>query len=139
VINVIVIDDHPAVRAGLVALLRQEPGFIPAATAAGIAEARELLTTRRFDVALADYQLADGTGAELCLELNAEPPFLVYTAFFDDAVERAAQAAGASGVVPKAAPAEELFDALRTIAKGGRVFGRRIAVPLTGSPETPAG
>jgi DNA-binding NarL/FixJ family response regulator len=56
-IRVLVVDDHPAVRAGLVAMLRAEPGLVPVASAA---DAEAAITAARHtepDVAVVDYHL----------------------------------------------------------------------------------
>lgn len=61
-IGVLVVDDHPAVRAGLVALLRREPGIVPVAAAQGMQEALVQAERNGPDVALVDYALGDGDG-----------------------------------------------------------------------------
>lgn len=122
VIRVIVIDDHQAIRAGLVALLRQEPGLHPAATAATAEQALQRMGEEDFDVAMVDYHLPDGTGVELCRAARGRARGVIYSAFPSEALVVAAMVAGAHGVVSKAAPTEELFDAVRTAAKGGHVF-----------------
>jgi DNA-binding NarL/FixJ family response regulator len=121
-IHVLVVDDHQAVRAGLVALLRQEPGFVPAATATTVGEAVERVTQHALDVTLVDYHLPDATGADLCRRLRGTPPGLLYSAVPSDRMTLAARVAGASGVISKAAPTEELFDAIRAVAKGRTAF-----------------
>ena len=118
VIRVLVVDDHQAVRAGLVALLRQEPGFVPMATAPTAAAAIDVVTSEDVDVAIVDYHLPDATGIELCHRLPDDVGAVIYTGVALDGVVIAALVAGARGVVSKAAPAEELFDAVREVARG---------------------
>jgi DNA-binding NarL/FixJ family response regulator len=121
VIAVLVVDDHPAVRAGLVALLRREPATVPVAAAQGMQEALVHAERSRPDVALVDYALADGDGLALCYELKsrpAPPGVLIYSAFAHDGLSVAARAAGADGLVAKGAPPEELFEAIRSLASG---------------------
>jgi DNA-binding NarL/FixJ family response regulator len=118
VIRVLVVDDHHAIRAGLVALLRQEPGFVPVATAPTAAAAIDVVTGEDVDVAIVDYHLPDATGIELCHRLPDDVSAVIYTGVPLDTVVIAALVAGARGVVSKAAPAEELFDAMREVARG---------------------
>jgi DNA-binding NarL/FixJ family response regulator len=121
-IRVLVVDDHPAVRAGLVAVLRSEPGLVPVGAAAdqdgALGEARRT----RPDVALVDYHLRDGDGLLLCRDLKslpAPPRVLIYSAFADAGLGLPATIAGADGLVDKGTPTEELFERVRTVARGG--------------------
>jgi DNA-binding NarL/FixJ family response regulator len=121
VIDVLIVDDHPAVRAGLVTLLRAEPGIVPVAAARGMEDALAAVSRSRPDVALLDYDLGDGDGLTLCHELkgrSAAPRVLIYTAFAHDGLATAARVAGADGVLSKGAPPEALFGAIRSIAAG---------------------
>lgn len=120
-IGVLVVDDHPAVRVGLVALLRREPGIVPVAAAQGMADALELAARSHPAVALVDYDLADGDGLTLCHELKSRPSppgVLIYSAFARDGLSLAARAAGADGLLGKGAPPQELFDTIRALASG---------------------
>jgi len=134
-IRVLVVDDHPALRTGLVALLRGEPGMVPVAAAADVHAAAAESARHEPDVVLADYHLRGGDGLSLCLDLKSapDPPrVLIYTAFAGDGLSLAAAVAGADGVVDKGARADELFDALRTVA-GGRVTLPRRSPDLLGT------
>ena len=120
--RIAVVDPQPAVRAGLVMLLRAEPGFVPVGTAAGSGDAQELLARERPDVVLLEPRLLEGDGIALCRRIkseNAEPRVVVYTASPDAEVELLARVAGADGLVDKAAPPSELFEAIRLVARGG--------------------
>src|ERR1700754_2078832 len=130
-IRVLVVDDHPVLRAGLEAVLRAEPGFRCVGGAETGAEMWELLRRGRPDVVVLDHRLGDEDGIQLCLEVREqpEPPaVLLYTADPSTAVERAARAAGAHGIVDKAVDVGVLFDAIR-------VAGRR---PGSGEAEAVA-
>jgi DNA-binding NarL/FixJ family response regulator len=120
VTRVAIIDPQPAVRAGLVMLLRAEPGLVPVGAAPGIAEGHDLLA-RHPDVVLLEAQLRDGDGIALCRRLKAgteSPRVILYTSLPDAEVELLARVAGADGIVDKAAPPSELFDAIRLVARG---------------------
>jgi DNA-binding NarL/FixJ family response regulator len=118
VIRVLVVDDHQAVRAGLVALLRQEPGFVTVGTASTVADAVSLAAKEAVDVAVIDYHLPDASGVELCRLLPDAVGRVIYTGVPLEGVTLGAVVAGARGVVAKSAPVEELFDVVREVARG---------------------
>jgi DNA-binding NarL/FixJ family response regulator len=121
VTRVAVIDPQPAVRTGLVMLLRAEPGMVPVGTAAGAGDAHDLLARERPDVVLLEQRLLDGDGIALCRRVKAEgsaTSVVLYTAQPDDEVALLARVAGADGLVDKAAPPAELFEAIRIVARG---------------------
>ena len=125
VIRTLVVDDHPAVLNGLVAALRSEPGIVPVATATGSTGALRQVERTRPDVLLLDYQLADGDGLSLCHELKrlaAPPAVLIYSGFAGPGLGIAARVAGVDGMVNKDASLEDLFAAIRTLARGGTVL-----------------
>jgi DNA-binding NarL/FixJ family response regulator len=102
-------------------LLRAEPGVVPVGTAAGGTDAQELLARERPDVVLLEPRLLEGDGIALCRRMKSEHPdmhVLLYTAQPDDEVELLARVAGADGLVDKAAPPYELFEAIRLVARG---------------------
>jgi DNA-binding NarL/FixJ family response regulator len=122
VIRIVLVDDHPAVRAGLGALLRKEPGLVPVAACSEPEEALHAIDRERPTVVLLDHQLDEASGLLLCHRLRLERPgprVLVYSAFADDRLTVSAVVAGADGLVSKGVPAEELFDAIRVVARGG--------------------
>jgi DNA-binding NarL/FixJ family response regulator len=122
-IRVLVVDDHPVLRAGLEAVLRTEPGFVCVGTAADGHELRAALGQTRPDVVLLDWRLGDEDGLALCRTLRAgpaPPEVVLYTATADPGLDGQAQAAGAHAVVEKSADIDDLFDTLRLAARGGR-------------------
>lgn len=122
-IRVLLVDDHPALRAGLFTVLRAEPGLVPQAAVASPSEAlSELERGPQPDLVLLDYHLQEGDGLTLCHRLKTRdnpPRALVYSAYADARLTIPAMVAGADGVANKAVPAEELFEAIRVISKGG--------------------
>jgi DNA-binding NarL/FixJ family response regulator len=120
VTRVAVVDPQPAVRAGLVMLLRAEPGMLPVGTAAGSSDAHELIARDHPDVVLLEHRLLDGDGIALCRRIKAESEarVVLYTSLPDAEVELLARVAGADGLVDKAAPPAELFEAIRIVARG---------------------
>jgi len=129
--RVAIVDPQPAVRAGLSALLRHEPGLVPVATAGGAEEALGMVTRTSPDLVLLEPLLGTGDGLQLIRRITGleRPPRVVaYTEAGDPALEVALRVAGADGLVDKQAPPEALFEALRAVARG------RSSLP----PVTPA-
>jgi DNA-binding NarL/FixJ family response regulator len=119
-IRVLVVDDHPVLRAGLEAVLRAEPGFRCVGGAEDGATMWVLLRRTRPDVVVLDHRLGDEDGIELCRALRAEPEppsVLLYTADPNTPLERLALEAGASGLVDKAIDVGALFDAIRVAGR----------------------
>jgi DNA-binding NarL/FixJ family response regulator len=122
-IRVLVVDDHPVLRAGLEAVLRTEPGFVCVGTAADGHELWAAMGQTRPDVVLLDWRLGDEDGLALCRTLRAgpaPPEVVLYTATADPGLDGQAQDAGAHAVVEKSADIDDLFDTLRLAVRGGR-------------------
>jgi DNA-binding NarL/FixJ family response regulator len=133
-LEVIVIDDHLAMRRGIELLLR-EAGFRIAGVAGTLDEARAVLSRRRFDVALLDVKLGEQSSVGLVEDLLREDPavpIVLYTGFTgSDALLHEAVRAGARGFVLKTSPAPRLTDALRAVAAGGTYVDPELAGQLT--------
>jgi DNA-binding NarL/FixJ family response regulator len=115
-IRVLVVDDHPVLRAGLEAVLRAEPGFLCVGVAADGAEMSRILPRSAPDVVILDRRLGEEDGLALCATLRADdnpPEVVIYTADDSADTDARARAAGASGAVAKERDIGELFDALR--------------------------
>jgi len=139
--TVLVIDDHPIVRRGMVALLTAEPWVAEVRQAGSLAEARQAMTIDPPDVAVVDLTLPDGDGVELLRELPRLAPgcvALVMTMSNDAATVRSVLATGARGYVLKDSDPELIAAAVRTVAAGGRVLGPDVADgPAAGAPPAP--
>jgi two-component system, NarL family, response regulator DevR len=125
VIRVLLVDDHPAMRAGLSAVLRSEPGIVPLGAAGSAADLPAALARTRPDVIVLDYHLPGTDGLVLCRELKRTvpaPAVLMYSAYADASLVVPSLLAGADGLLHKGAPAPELFDAIRAVARGDRVL-----------------
>jgi DNA-binding NarL/FixJ family response regulator len=120
-IRVLVVDDHPVLRAGLEAVLRAEPGFVCVGTAADGLQMMAALRRTRPDVVILDRRLGAEDGIALCAGLRGEPivpEVVLYTANEDPGLDALAREAGAHAVVGKTADIGELFDALRLAVRG---------------------
>ena len=124
-IRILLVDDHPALRAGLTAVLRAEPGLVPLGTAADEEELWPALHRTKPDVVILDYHVPPADGLHLCRRIKRgipAPAVLLYSAYADASLVIPSLLAGADGVMNKGAPANELYDAIRTVARGERVI-----------------
>lgn len=129
-IRILVVDDHPIVREGLVAVLEDEEDFQVAGTAGTVTEALTQASRLRPDVALLDLELPDGNGADAIPTLLQSVPalnILVFTAYDTDERVFSALKAGAKGYLLKGVAAEEIARAIRALARGGSYLEPRIA------------
>jgi DNA-binding NarL/FixJ family response regulator len=120
-VQILVVDDHPAVQLGVLRLLDDQRDFEAVAFATG-AEAVEAAADKRFDVAVVDYQLGAGEdGLTVTRDLRclpAPPRVLVYSAYADAPLTALARVAGADGVLSKLTLGDDLCHAIRDIADG---------------------
>src|SRR6185436_1136271 len=106
-IRVLVVDDHPAVRQGIEAMLGHEDGIVCIGTAASAGEAHELWPAAErlpADVVVVDRHLPDEDGLSLCLWLRTRTPapaVVIYSAFADEALVLPAVVAGACALIGK--------------------------------------
>ncbi len=124
-IRILIVDDHPAMRAGLTAVLRAEAGFVPLDAAASETDLWPTLNRTKPDVVVLDYHLPGDDGLVLCRRIKRvlpAPAVLLYSAYADAALTIPARLAGVDGLVSKSAPASELYDAIRRVARGERVL-----------------
>jgi len=124
-IRILIVDDHPAMRTGLTAVLRAEPGLVPLDAAASAGDLWPTLNRTKPDVIVLDYHLPGDDGLVLCRRIKRQvpsPAVLLYSAYADASLTIPARLAGVDGLVSKAAPASEIYDAVRRVARGERVL-----------------
>lgn len=132
-IRVMVVDDHPIVRSGIVGLLSLDAELDVVGEAADGADAIALATTLRPDVVLMDLRMPNLSGAEATAHITSELPgvrVLVLTTHEGDDDILGAIEAGASGYLLKAAPQEEIVAGIRSVAEGHTVLAPTIAATL---------
>ena len=120
-VRVLVADDEPLVRSGLRLILDAEPDIEVVGEAGDGAQAVELARALRPDVVCLDVRMpgVDGLRAtELVLRLPEPPRVLVVTTFEHDGYVLDALTVGASGFLLKRAGADEMVQAVRTVAVG---------------------
>jgi two-component system response regulator DevR len=131
-ISLMVVDDHPAVRWGLVQLLDGQRDFRVAAVCMNADGVVARAEAERIDVAVVDYYLGGRNGLWLCRQLRrmAQPPrVVVFSAFANDHLAACSAVAGADAVLNKGVLGSELCDAIRSVMRGRRLLPR-VSPPL---------
>jgi DNA-binding NarL/FixJ family response regulator len=119
--HVLVVEDHPVVAEGLIALLDAHPHLHVLGWAPTVAQADHLARTHPVDVAIVDFRLPDGTGAQAATRIRHHRPdaaIVFLSADDSDQTMLAALEAGASGYLIKSAPGPHIVDAVRRAADG---------------------
>ncbi|HEX4009252.1 MAG TPA: response regulator transcription factor [Solirubrobacteraceae bacterium] len=137
--QVLIVDDHLAVRRALELLLR-DAGFAIASSAEPPAGARSLLLHGQYDVALLELRLDRGDGLQLARDVLRErpdAPLLLYTGYADPFAGLAAAAGlGVPGLVLTASPPEALIDAVRAVAGGATYRDPEVDARLAANPQS---
>lgn len=142
-IRLVIADDHPIVRAGLIALFALEDDIDVVAEASTPDEAVAATVHENPDVVLMDLQFGarpQATGADATRRirnLDAAPYVLVLTNYDSDADILGAVEAGASGYLLKDAPPHELIAAVRAAAAGESALAPVIASRLLSRMRAP--
>lgn len=129
-VRLVVADDHPVVRAGIVGLLAGEPDLAVVGEAADGAQAVELARTLRPDVVLMDLRMPVLDGTAATQQILAGPSgarVVVLTTYETDADILRAVEAGATGYLLKDTPREDLVEAVRAAARGETVLAPSVA------------
>jgi two-component system, NarL family, invasion response regulator UvrY len=134
-IRVAVADDHPIVREGLRRIANEGAGMTVTGEAATAAELFRLLAIAAVDVVLLDVSMPGSTFVETLKSLRERHPstkVLVLSVHPEDQWAMRALRAGAAGYLTKDHSPEELVDAIRRVARGGRYVSGPLAERLAG-------
>jgi len=141
-LRILVAEDHPLFRKGVISLLSSVPEFEVVGEATSGKEAIACATELQPDVVLMDLQMPGGNGIEATREIVHESPsirVLVVTLFEGDDSVFMALRAGARGYVLKDADEEELVRAIRAVGRGEAIFSpavaERVLTYFAGSPR----
>ncbi len=142
-IRLVVVDDHPAIAAAIGAAVRDRDDVRLVATASTAREALEVVAAAKPDVVVCDLWL-DGRpdGLDVLAEIVAggptAPRVLVLSGFDQPSFLRAAFEGGAAGYVSKAAPVEEIVEAVLAVAAGESRFPDVTLRALRDAPRRPS-
>jgi DNA-binding NarL/FixJ family response regulator len=132
-IRILVADDHPVVREGLISMLETQPDFRVVGEAENGSQVIRRIPSKKPDIVLMDLEMPDTDGVEALRQIRSEYPdvdVIVFTAFdTDDRILSAVQA-GARGYILKGSPRAELFEAIRVVNAGGSLLQPVIASKL---------
>jgi DNA-binding NarL/FixJ family response regulator len=132
-IRIVVADDHPIVRDGLVTVLGTQPDFVVVGEASTGTETIAQIHRLQPDVLLLDLEMPELDGVAVLQQLRereAEVRTIVFTAFDTDERILDAVQAGAQGYLLKGAERQELFNAIRVVHSGGSLLQPVIASKL---------
>jgi two-component system, NarL family, response regulator len=132
-IRLLIIDDHPVVRAGLSSMLGKQPGLKLVGAASGAEEALLFLERSAADVVLLDLRMPKVSGIEtmqLLRRLESPPQVIILSSFeFEEEIYRAVQA-GARGYILKETSRDEIVAAIVAVHAGRQYFPPAIASRL---------
>jgi RNA polymerase sigma factor (sigma-70 family) len=134
--RVLIVEDHQVVAEGLAALINDQKDMTVVGHAGSVADSVTRTAELKPDLVLVDFRLTDGTGAEAAAairQIRPDAKLIFLTREDSDATRFAALEAGASAFIHKSRAAQEVVDAIRTVAGGGTLFTPRTISQLLNS------
>lgn len=141
-IRVLLVDDHPVFRAGLVSLLRLESDVVVVGQAGSGAAALRMWQHCQPDICLLDLSMPEMDGLETLRQIRKAQPKARVVMLTSSASPRDADralAAGACGYVVKHVEHDAILDAVRAVSRGATKIQRGVAAAAVATPAAPAG
>lgn len=135
--RILVVDDHPVMRKGIVQWIKQAPDLEVCGEAESVSDAVSLAEKSKPDLVLTDLSLKGGDGIELIKSLramNPELPVLVLSLYSELLYARSALRAGARGYIMKKDGGERVVEAIREILRGKIAVSPKIQARLRKPP-----
>ncbi len=139
-IRVVVADDHPILRAGLVSVLNASPDLRVVGEAGNGAEVLRSIREIKLDVLLLDVSMPGKSGLDLLRQIRKDYPrlpILIVSSHPEDQYALRAIKAGASGYVTKMSAPQDLVTAVRTVSNGRRFITPELADLMANAIEHP--
>ncbi|WP_217178691.1 response regulator transcription factor [Streptomyces sp. AC495_CC817] len=140
-LRLVLVDDHPVVRAGLRALIESSDDLQVVGEAGDAADAVAVVAAERPDVVLMDLSLGDGVGGieatRRIAALDPAPAVLVLTTYDTESDILRALDAGARGYLLKDVPPADLFSGIRAVAKGEPALAPSVTTVLMRRASSP--
>jgi DNA-binding NarL/FixJ family response regulator len=146
-LRILVVDDHPFFRTGIVQWLNQQSDLQCCGEAENIAQARKAIEQLKPDVVLLDLHLPDGDGLDLCSEVSQSLPgtrILCLTHRDENTYAHRALRNGARGYVMKSEATDTVYSGIQAVMKGEIFVSRQVAAralhnlfpdPASASPD----
>ncbi|HVH63716.1 MAG TPA: response regulator transcription factor [Candidatus Dormibacteraeota bacterium] len=134
--HVLIVEDHQVVAEGLAALINAQVDMEVVGSAGSVADSIARAAELKPDLVLIDFRLTDGTGADAATgirQLRPDTKLIFLTREDSDAARFAALESGASAFIHKSRAAQEVVNAIRTVATGGSLFTPRTIAQLLNS------
>jgi two-component system NarL family response regulator len=142
-VRILIADDHPVVREGLVALINRQPDMLVVAEVSNGREAVEQFLRHRPDVALLDLRMPDMDGVEAIVAIRQKVPagrLIILTTFDEDEDIYRGLQAGARAYLLKDVPRDDLLKCVRAVHEGQTIIpppiAGKLAARLTASELT---
>lgn len=133
--RVLIVDDHPIVRRGIMAMINAEPNLTVCAEAEGYHQGLDAIRQHKPDLAIIDLTLQDISGLELVKQvkaIDAQLPVLVLSMHDETLYAERVLRAGARGYIMKQEGTEKLIDAIATVMRGDIYVSERMASRMLG-------
>lgn len=141
IIRLLVVDDHPVVRAGLRTVEEMASHIRIVGEAGNPEDGLARVVALRPDVVLLDIRLRGSNGIDLCRRIKAASPatrVLILTSYVDDQLILSALEAGADGYLLKESDTHRLVNAINDVHRGEAVFDPEVTRQMANrSAETP--
>ncbi len=134
--RVMIVEDHQVVAEGLAALINNQKDMQVIGHAGTVADSIVRAAGLKPDLVIIDFRLTDGTGADAASgirQLRPDTKLIFLTREDSDAARFAAVESGASAFIHKSRAAQEVVDAIRTVAAGGSLITPRTIASLLNS------
>ena len=143
VLTILVADDHPLVREGLMAVINRRPDMRVVAEASDGRDAVDKFFTRKPDIALLDLRMPLMDGIEAALAISERQPgarIVIVSSYQSEEEVYRAMRAGAQGYILKDAPLDDLIECIHALARGRSWIppgvGAKLARRVTGQELT---